>query len=262
VQKLEAQIAQKGPSADLYSTLGVALYQNHQFDRSLDMFSAILKFRQPNADELRFIALDYVALKDLASAEKWLRASLQLQPTDWRTWRYLGGVQYSQDRAADAVAAFEACLKLAPHNALAEDGLARSLEGEGKFTDASRHYQRAIEFNLQEAKPSSLPSLHYGEFLFRQHDLSNALRQLQQSERLAPDDAETHEFLSRVYQQTGDKNQAFSEMRTASSLRPENPRLHFLLAQLYKEAGNRDKANEEINRYVSLSRQHKDDWDR
>jgi Flp pilus assembly protein TadD len=262
VQGIETQIAQKGPSAELYSRLGIVLYQNHQADRSLDAFSAILKFRQPNADELRFIALDYVALSDPVSAEKWLRASLQLHPTDWRTWRYLGGVQYSQDRAADAAVSFEECLKLEPHNALAEDGLARSLEGEGKFTDAERHYRRAIEFSQQEAMPSSLPSLHYGEFLFRQHDLGNALSQLKLSERLAPDDAETHEFLSQVYQETGDSNQTLSEMRRASSLRPENPRLHFLLARLYKEAGNRNKANEEIKRYVSLSDQHKDDWDR
>jgi tetratricopeptide (TPR) repeat protein len=262
VQRIQAQIAGQGPSAELYSELGIARYRNHQPDRSLDAFSAMLKFRKPNAGELRFIALDYVALGDLASAEKSLLASLKLKPTDWRTWQYLGGVQYSQDKAAEAAVSFEECLKEGPHNALAEDGLARSLEGEGKFKEASLHYQRAIKFNQQEATPSSFPSLHYGEFLLRQNDLNNALRELMHSERLAPKDAETHEFLSKVHQEMNAREEAISEMRIASSLRPESPRLHFLLGQLYREAKKRIEAQEEFRQYEELSRKDKGGSDR
>ena len=94
-QRIEAEIHEQGPSAELYSELGVALYRNHQPDKSLDAFTSMLKFRQPDSDELRIVALDYLELRDLPSADKWLHASIKLNPSDWRTWRYLGGVQFS-----------------------------------------------------------------------------------------------------------------------------------------------------------------------
>lgn len=262
VQMLKSQLAQHGPSAELYSQLGIALYRNHQPDRSLDAFSSMLKFRQPNADEFRFIALDYVDLFDMASADKWLHASLRLRSTDWRTWRYLGGVQFSEELIPQAEASFRECLKLDPTNALAEDGLARSLAAEHKLDKASLHFQRAMLLNRQAATPSSLPYLHYGEFFFRQNNLNDALKQLLQAEQMDPNDPETHEYLSYVYKRQGHPRQALSEMAAASALRPESPRLHLLLGLLYRDDGNRNMADQEMKRYVDLSRQHKDAWDR
>lgn len=262
VHRIEDQIAQNGPSASLYSQLGVARYRNHEPDKSLNAFTSMLKFRQPDADELRIIALDYVDLRDLQSADKWLRASLKLNPTDWRTWRYLGGVQFSEELIADALISFRECLRLDPQNALAEDGLARSLEAQGNLSEARRHFESAEQMNRADASPSALPPLHYGEFLFRQNNLSQALAELTFASRLAPGDAETHEYLSHVHRESGELKEAVEEMRTASQLRPDSPRLHLLLGRLYRSAGSPTEANTEINRYVELSSQHKQDWDR
>ena len=262
VQRIEALIAQKGPSALLCSQLGYARYRNHQPDKSLDAFTAMLKFRQPNADELRIIALDYVELRDLQSADKWLRASLKLNASDWRTWRYLGGVQFSEELIADATTSFRECLKLDPDNALAEDGLARSLEAQGNAAEAHSHFELANKLNLADASPSPLPLLHYGEFLFRQQKNAQALQELTAAAKLAPNDSETHEYLSQVYQQTGQMSPALKQMRMASQLRPESPRLHLLLGRLYRQIGNRIAADREIKLYVQLSREHKEDWDR
>ena len=262
VQMLESQLTEHGPSAELYSQLGIALYRNHQPDRSLDAFTSMLKFRQPNADEFRFIALDYVDLFDMASADKWLHASLRLRSTDWRTWRYLGGVQFSEELIPQAEASFRECLKLDPTNALAEDGLARTLEAEHKLDKASLHFQRAMQLNKQESTPSSLPYLHYGEFFFRQNNINDALKQFLQAERVDTNNSETHEYLSYVYKRQGQKQKALAEMVQATALRPESPRLHLLLGLLYRDDGNRSMADQEMKRYVDLSRQHKEAWDR
>jgi tetratricopeptide (TPR) repeat protein len=245
-----------------YSARGIELYREHQPDRSLDAFSALLRFRQPSAEELRFVGLDYVALKDLASADRWLHASLQLDKTEWRTWRYLGGVQYSEEKVPEAVESFSQCLRLDPSNALAEDGLARSLQAQGKSAEAASAYQLAVMFNSKDRAPSYLPPLHYGTYLLRLRDLKGALKYLSIAEKLGPEDADAHEALSETFRATGDLQQAIAEMYIASGLSPEKARLHFLLAQLYRAEGKDPEMKEEIATYVALSRQHPDDPDR
>ena len=245
-----------------YSARGIELYREHQPDRSLDAFSALLRFRQPNAEELRFVGLDYVALKDLVSADRWLHASLRLDKTEWRTWRYLGGVQYSEEKVPEAVESFRQCLRLDPSNALAEDGLARSLEAQGKSAEAASAYQLAVMFNSKDGASSYLPPLHYGTYLLRQRDLKGALTYLSIAEKLGPEDPEAHEGLSKIFRDTGDLQQAIAEMYTASVLSPEKARTHFLLAQLYRDEGKDVEMKREIATYVALSRQHPDDPDR
>lgn len=245
-----------------YSARGIELYREHQPDRSLDAFSALLRFRQPTAEELRFVGLDYVALKDPVSAERWLHASLQLDKTEWRTWRYLGGVQYSEEEVPEAVESFRQCLRLDPSNALAKDGLARSLEAQGKSAEAASAYQLAVMFNSKDGAPSYLPPLHYGTYLLRQRDLKGALTYLSIAEKLGPEDPEVHEALSKIFRDTGDLQQAVAEMYIASGLSPEKARLHFLLAQLYRDEGKDVEMKREIATYVVLSRQHPDDPDR
>ena len=75
VDALRALEAGSGPSAESKSLLGMELYRIREPAQSLDAFSAMLKFRQPDADELRFVVLDYLALHDLPSADHLLQES-------------------------------------------------------------------------------------------------------------------------------------------------------------------------------------------
>ena len=254
---------QSGPSSgEEFSARGIELYREHQSGRSLDAFSALLKFRQLNAAELRFVGLDYVALEDLAAADKWLHASLQLDKTEWRTWRYLGGVQYSEEKVPEAVESFRQCLRLDPGNALAEDGLARSLDAQGKSTEAAGAYQLAVTFNAKDPMPSYLPPLHYGTYLLRLRDLKGALKYLSIARELGPEDADVYEALSNVFRATGNLREATAEMYIAAGLSPEKARLHFILAQLYRAEGKDVEMKREIATYIDLSKQHPDDPDR
>jgi tetratricopeptide (TPR) repeat protein len=206
--------------------------------------------------------MDYVALKDLGSADKWLHASLQLDKTEWRTWRYLGGVQYSEEKVPEAVESFSQCLRFDPGNGLAEDGLARSLEAQGKSAEAASAYQLAVTFNSKDRMPSYLPPLHYGTYLLRLRDMQGALKYLKIAEKLGPEDPDVHEALSKIFRATGDLQQAIAEMCIASVQSPEKARPHFLLAQLYRDEGKDVEMKREIATYVALSREHPDDPDR
>src|SRR5579859_5632569 len=76
-------------SARAHALLGLLKYREGVPDKSLDQYSLAAKGGALGADDLRIVALDYLQLHDLPSAEHWLKASIERNPKDWRTWRYL-----------------------------------------------------------------------------------------------------------------------------------------------------------------------------
>ena len=248
--------------ADAYSRRGIEQYKRHEPGPSLDAFSQLAKLRQLSAGELRFVGLDYVALGDLPSAEKWLRVASKMDPGQWRTWRYLGGVQFSEEHVADAEYSFRECLKIEPNDALAEDGLARSLEAEGRLTDAMTSYYVSLRLNASNGTASYLPPLHIGGSLLRQGEAAKAVPYLRDAERLNSQDSETHELLGQAYALLGNADDAIRETEEASALCPQRARLHYLLARLYFRLHRPVDGRAELNKYQRLRAEFPDDPDR
>jgi tetratricopeptide (TPR) repeat protein len=232
-----------------HALLGLVKYRQHIPDKSLDQYSLAKRYGALNADDLRIVGLDYVELHDLPSAERWLKASIGLHANDWRTWRYLAGVQYSEEHPVDAANSFAQCLRLDPGNALAEDGLARSHEALGDTDKAAEEYRQAVLFNSRSRPPSWLPLLHYGSYLRRTSHLSEAIPLLKQAEQLAPDDWEPHAEMAQADEDNGELKAAESEFQRALALAPDRVRLHMMLARTYQRDGQKDKAAAEIKLY-------------
>jgi tetratricopeptide (TPR) repeat protein len=240
----------KDPQSErAHAVLGLVKYREGKPDKSLDQYSLAAKYGSLKADDLRVVGLDYVQLHDLPSAERWLKASIGLNAKDWRTWRYLGGVQYSEEHPVEAAHSFEQCLRLDSGNALAEDGLARSHEALGLADKAAEEYREAVLFNSRSTPPSWLPLLHYGSYLRRTSHLSDAIALLQQAEQLAPEDWEAHAELAQADEDNGDLKAAESEFQRAITLAPDRVRLRMMLARTYQRDGQKDKAAAEIKLY-------------
>jgi Tfp pilus assembly protein PilF len=234
--------------------LGLVRYREGHPDRSLDEYSAARKLGPLNADDFRIVGLDYVQLHDLPSAERWLHKSIDLVADDWRTWRYLGGVQYSEEHPADAADSFGECLRLDPENTLAEDGLARSHEAMGETTKAGEEHRLAVEYNARSASSSALPLLHYGSYLRNTTaGLPQAIACLKQAVKLNGNDWEAHSELGQAYRDAGQLALAEQQIRTAISLGPDHPRLHFILARIYQREAEKDKAAAEIKLYKAIA---------
>jgi tetratricopeptide (TPR) repeat protein len=244
--------------------LGLVKYREGHPDQSLDEYSAAAKLSALSADDLRIVALDYIDLRDLPHAEQWLKESIRRNGKDWRTWRYLGGVEYSEEHAADAAAAFQQCLALDPENALAEDGLARSHEAMGQSAAAEAEYRKAVELD-KAPDQSELPFLHYGAYLRKVGRLPDATTELTKAISLSPQDWEPHSELGQTKRDAGDLQSAASEMEEAIRLAPDRPRLRMILAQIYKREGYPDKAEAEIRIYtqtVKKADSNREDLDR
>src|SRR5438105_15155245 len=103
---------------------------------SLEEFTAGAKYRTPSAADLKIVALDYVLLVDYPDADKWLTKMLEWAPDDSEGWYYLGRTKYNENRFAEAIRAFQQCLKLDPQNVKAEDNPGLSLAGLGRNEEA------------------------------------------------------------------------------------------------------------------------------
>ena len=240
-------------SARAHALLGLVKYREGIPDKSLDQYTLAAKDSSLSADDLRIVALDYVQLHDLPSAEHWLKTSIESNPNDWRTWRYLGGVQYSEEHPVEAAHSFEECLHLDPANALAEDGLARSHEALGDTQKAAEEYRQAVLHNAHNTPPSWLPLLHYGSYLRRSSRVSEAMPYLKQAEQLAPNDWEVHAETAQANEDCGDLKTAETELQRAISLAPDRIRLHIMLARIYQRDGQKEKAAAEIKLYQEFA---------
>lgn len=244
---------------------GLVKYREGVPDKSLDQYSLAAKLGPLTADDLRTVALDYVQLNDLPKSEHWLKQSIARNPRDWRPWRYLGGVQYSEEHPAEAAASFDQCLRLDPGNALAKDGLARSHEAMGNTKEAAEEYRQAIMLNSRSVQPSSLPLLHYGSYLRRAGRLSEAIPLLKQAEQLASEDWEAHTELAQAHEDNGDLKGAESEFQRAITLAPDRIRLYYMLARAYQRDGQKERAAAEMKLYQDFAAKnsaHRDLLDR
>jgi tetratricopeptide (TPR) repeat protein len=253
-ERILQQYLMKNPaSAEAHALLGLVNFREGKPDKSLDEYSTTAKYGSVTADDLRIVALDYVKLNELSDAERWLKESIKRDSKDWRTWRYLGGVEYSEERVADAADAFQHCLGLDPENVLAEDGLARSHEAMGETERAASEYRMAILWNSKDPEKSSLPFLHYGSYLRTANRLTEAIQNLTQALDLSPEDWEIHAVLGQAYQQIGNLPAAQSEVESAIKLAPERIRLRIILARIYQVEGQKDKAAAQRQIYSSLA---------
>ena len=241
------------------SLLGLILYQEGKPADSLAAFTRAAQFKTPNASELIVVGLDYVLLKDLSQADKWMTVAVETQPENAAGWRYLGGIKYSENRFAEAIEVYEKCLKMHPRDVMIEDAIARSLEGLARDEDAISAYRTALAWQADEREKHPEPMLHLGTLLLKKGNTLESLSLLARAEAIAPSNADVHEELGTLWAKTGDLKKSQTELLIALKLSPGNSHLHWLLASVYRREGLSDEANRELREYSALLGAHSSD---
>lgn len=239
--------------------LGLILYREGRWVDSLAEFTRAAKFGTPSPSALIVVGLDYVMLRDLGKADRWMTIAAQREPQNEATWRYLGGIKYSENRFAEAIEAYNKCLLIHPRDVLVEDGIGRSLEGLSRDQDAAAAYRTALEWQSTARVKSPQPLFHLGVLLARQGQSQSALSLLESAVALAPADAEIYEQLGTVNLQLGHLKDAQSETELALKLSPSKSHLHWLMASIYRKEGLTDEANRELREYSALLGSHSSD---
>lgn len=130
----------------------------------------------------------------------------ELSPDDW----YDLGVDLEAVSPDDAPAAYERALELDPMHADAHVNLGRLMQENGSYERAETHYEKALL-----AEPDNvLAAFNLGtllEDLGRIHDAITAYKR-------APEFADAHYNLSRLYELVGEHTEALKHLRTYRSL--------------------------------------------
>jgi Flp pilus assembly protein TadD len=166
---------------------------------------------------------------------------------------HLGRTKYSENRFAEAISAFQQCLKLDLKNVKAEDNLGPSFAGLGRNDEATAAYQQAIAWQAQFTAKYPGPYIDMGNLLIDENRPQDALTFLLQATEIAPGDSRAHELLGKAYTRLEELPKAQAELEKAIELSPQTPNLHCMLAPVYRKQGLAEKAKIEFDRCAALA---------
>jgi Flp pilus assembly protein TadD len=253
---LRTLIAADPKAAEPRYLLAYALLREDRPAESLQEYTSAAALRTPTASELRSVALDYVLLKDLPDADRWMSRALAMDANDAETWYAMGRLRYTQGRYSDALTCFEKTLALNPRSVKAENNLGLAHEALNRNDDAVRAYRTAIAWQKDDPAPSEQPLLNLAILLQHRNQLPEAQQLLEQAAKIAPKEPRIHENLGQVYLHTGRAADAAKEFADAVTLAPQNPRYHYLLGQAYRRTGDEAQAKAEFARSAALNGAH------
>jgi len=208
---------------------------------------------RPTAADLKVVAFDYVLRGDYFDADKWLTKMLEWAPNDSDGWYHLGRTKYTENRFAEAISAFQQCLKLDLKNVKAEDNLGLSFAGLGRNDEATAAYQQAIAWQAQSTAKYPGPYIDIGNLLIDENRPQDALTFLLQATEIARGDSRAHELLGKAYTRLEELPKAQAELEKAIELSPQTPNLHCMLAPVYRKQGLAEKAKIEFDRCAALA---------
>jgi protein O-GlcNAc transferase len=204
---------------------------------------------------------------DLAGAAESFESASHLNASDTEALSHLGGVDLQLKKPVDAEKKFRAVLESQPKSALALRGLALSLDAEGKpeavgayrnylaadpkdsamrarfvqLLIANKQFDEALAETekLASGQAPTLDALRLrADILIGQNKLDEAIATLKQAIALAPQDAQLHGGLGRLYLQKREFPDAERELKIAVQLNKGNVVYWKDLTATFYQAGN------------------------
>jgi tetratricopeptide (TPR) repeat protein len=143
----------------------------------------------------------------------------------------LGAALAKVGRPTDAIATYQAALKISPGNLLAEMGLAQAYRAVHNYDETRRVLERAHRAHPKNAAP--LAALGDLEIELQTYD--SAIGHLNAALAFDPADTKTRNFLAAAYKAKGDQEDALAQLEKVLALDPQNALAYFLRAQIYSE---------------------------
>ncbi len=256
-QQLRQYLGTHPASAEALYLLASTLFHENKPKESLQFFTQAAAAAHPSAADLHLVALDYVLLNDYTDADKWVTESAREDPGAGETWYTMGRVKYTENRFAEAIAAFGRALQLMPRSVKSENNLGLTYEGLNQPEDAIKAYRQAIDWADASGHPTEQPLLNLGILLTDRNELDQALPLLQRAEAIAPNYGKTHGALGKLYARQGNLPLAEKELEAAVAADPQDSGLHFQLGQVYRKQGLSMQAGAELTRAAALEREQR-----
>ncbi len=256
--ELRAAVAVTPDPAEVHFLLGKLLFLENRPQESLAEYTAGASGRSPTAEDLMTVASDYVILKDLPDADRWLNDAVKLDPVNPRAWYLLGRTQYNEDRAVAAERSFQHVLALHPQDVRAEYNLGLVEEKLQRPQEALTAYRTAIEWQRGWSKQDAQPYLDLGILLLSQGNANEALSALREAVRYSPDNPLAQQELGQALEALQRFDEALQALQRAISLAPEAQQPHFFMARILKHMGRNEESAAEYAIVAKMLGSHSD----
>ncbi len=211
--------------------------------------------------------------------------SLASNPNCWMIHNNLGSVLKKQGKTAEAMAHYQAALRLSQDYADAHYNMGTLLKERGDADQAIEQFKRAIQLNPMYASahynmanllvsagrlPEAIeqyvealktdpeaPDIHnnLGAAYETQGRLPEALEQYQEALKCNPNFADAQRSLGGALLKSGQLQEAIEHLKRAVELDPDDAKSFFTLGVAYSQAGQPKKAEEFVTAAAKLARQ-------
>jgi tetratricopeptide (TPR) repeat protein len=233
-------------SDDAAYLLAYIRFRQNQPKESLRLFTDAATLKNPTADDLKVVALDYVLLGDYDDAARYLEKSVAMDPENIEARYHLGRVRYQQNRFDMAIAAFREVVRRDPGNVKAQYNLGLSLEAENQVEGAIGAYHEAIKLDANATVHDEQPYLDLGSLLARSGRTEEAIPFLVRASSIAPNSGKVRYQLAKAYFDLNRFEDARREAEKAVSVEPGESSDHYLLGRIYQRSGKSELAAEQF----------------
>lgn len=159
----------------------------------------------------------------------------------------LGNLLFTSHRMPEAIAQYEAALRVQPTFADAATNLGNALLHSGRVPEAISHYEAVLKF-----KPDALAHYNLGNALSQTGRLREAISQYEEAVRLKPEYVNAHYNLGNLLAQSGQLGDAETQFREAVRLQPDYAEAYYNLGNVLSLLGRKAEAAEHYREAVRL----------
>lgn len=209
----------------------------------------------PLDERSRFtLAMAYVKL----NRRDWARPELEklavAQPRNPLYLYWLGRLDYDARNYTSAIDHLQKVTELDPKMMRAYDSLGLCYDYLGRFDEAVKVYDRAVELNRLQPKPSPWPPLDLAVSLISLNRLSEAEKNLREAIGYDTSLPQAHYQLGRVLEMQGQYEASAQSLGQAAALDPSYPEPHYLLGRIYHRLGDESRSKAEIDLFQKLKK--------
>jgi tetratricopeptide (TPR) repeat protein len=209
----------------------------------------------PLDERSRFtLAMAYVKLNRRDWARPVLDRLSAAQPERQLYLYWLGRLDYDEQKYASAISRLERVVVLDPGMMRAFDLLGLCYDYLGRFDDAIKNYNQAVELNRRQATPSAWPLVDLSISLLEVNQPAEAERNLREAIRYDAKLPQAQYQLGHVLEMRQAYPEATERLRQAATLDPAYPEPHYLLGRIYQKKGESEAARAEIARFQELKK--------
>ncbi|HET6363505.1 MAG TPA: tetratricopeptide repeat protein, partial [Nitrospirota bacterium] len=179
--------------------------------------------------------------------------SITARPDQWTSHYNMGNYQLSRGETKNAVASYQAALKLDPQAIMAMVNTSIAYAQMGEYDKAERSLQKA----LKQAPDNAAANFNLGLLKAEKNELKTAEKHLKKAFKADPQMAQAAYNLC-IITAKDRINEAVTWCRNASDLRPQEPKYAFTLAYYLNQKGEKAEAVRILNALVEKYPGYKD----